>query len=178
MAAQPTQPAGEGMADAEALAAIRFEFDFCKRMSMPRQDERDAALRHVQSVIAERDALRQACWHARAIMGFDNAGDPTPAALSYPPLAQLIVDNAHEFGRDYDEVSTDRDRLAARCEGLESALNAIVDASFHNYGGLPKRTNWKRMNPGLRAAIEQGIAGLSPPASDADGSEPLAAGVA
>ncbi len=59
-------------------------------------------LARLERAEAENERLKQAYWEARAIMGFDNHGDPTPAALVYPAIADLMKRDAEEMRRDYD----------------------------------------------------------------------------
>jgi len=71
--------------------------------------------------------LRQAVWEARAILGFDNDGDPTPDALTFPTLAVLVKRDAAEFRKDYDGACDE----ATKYRG---ALEAIVRRSTPHEG--------------------------------------------
>ena len=53
-------------------------------------------------MFSEAERLRQGYWDARAIMGFDNDGDPTPLAVSSDFVA-LMLSDARDMRRDYDE---------------------------------------------------------------------------
>lgn len=84
------------------------------------QSERDA-------LAAEVERYRQAIWDARALMGFDNDGDPTPAAVTYPHLADMLLRDAAEFRKDYDEACSE----AAEAEGLRADAG-----KWRKYGDL------------------------------------------
>lgn len=88
--------------------------------------------------LAERDAklaeLRQACWEARAVLGFDNDGDPTPDALVYPSLADLVRRDAAEFRKDYDEACNEAHAAErAREEATGLLLEWADDAEANGY---------------------------------------------
>ena len=56
------------------------------------------------------EALRQAHWDGRAIGGFDNDGDPTPAAV-VSDFAELIKNDWAEMRRDLDNARSEVDTL-------------------------------------------------------------------
>jgi hypothetical protein len=71
----------------------------------PQQTPRE---KHKQAV-QERDLLAQAMWDARGILGFDNDGDPTPAASvngwnGYKEFADQHVREATEARKDHDDA--------------------------------------------------------------------------
>lgn len=81
---------------------------------------------------AEVAALKQAYWEARAILGFDNDGDPTPAALTFPTIPDLMRRDAAEFRKDYDEAC---DALAAANARAEAA-EAVCAEAYQVVGSL------------------------------------------
>lgn len=62
----------------------------------------------------EHEQLRQAVWDARAIMGFDNDGDPTPAAVV--DLHRLVLTDAQDMRDRDDEAIASYEALEARLE--------------------------------------------------------------
>lgn len=88
-------------ADYEALVAERDRWRWGSYFPVLRAelDRLQAALAASEQKVAE---LRQAYWEARAIMGFDNDGNPTPDALVYPSLPDLMKRDAMEMRGDYD----------------------------------------------------------------------------
>lgn len=54
-----------------------------------------------EAMCIEVDRLRQGIWDARAIMGFDNDGNPTPRAL-VSDIVQLLLGDARSMREDYD----------------------------------------------------------------------------
>lgn len=56
--------------------------------------------RKTLSVLDELDAARQALWDVYGILGFDQDGDPTPAAVG--DLGEMVRRAAREFRQDYD----------------------------------------------------------------------------
>jgi len=59
--------------------------------------------REVEELRAKVASLRQAYWDARAAMGFDNDGDPTPAAL-LSPMEDLMRQDAESQREDYQSA--------------------------------------------------------------------------
>ncbi len=148
-----------GMTDVEVLDAIskaaRFKMPSACREMYKGSGNRSYAdlfadvampLTHahaaVGALIAERDALRQACWEARAIMGFDNDGCPTPAAVVYPTMHEGVVQWARELRKDYDDACAESDRLTAEVLRLRAAMQDIVDDfDFTTKGGTEFQTD-------------------------------------
>lgn len=91
-----------------AASALPFSIDGLLPMATP---ELVARATRAESELA---ALRQAVWDARAILGFDNGGDPTPDALAQPTLAELVLRDAREFRKDYDEACDEAAALRGR----------------------------------------------------------------
>lgn len=73
--------------------------------------------------------LRQAIWDAYGILGFDRDGDPTPDALVYPSLGDLIRQAATEQRKDYDDALSEIERLRSLLGDL------LVDCE--NWGCAP-----------------------------------------
>ena len=67
----------------------------------------DLAAADLEVVKKERDLLAQALWEVRRVLGFDNDGDPTPAASiaaqGYAGFAHMIISDAAEYRRDMEE---------------------------------------------------------------------------
>ena len=72
--------------------------------------------------------LRQAVWDARATLGFDNSGNPTPDALKHPTLAELVKRDAAEFRKDYDDALLESCAIEANYERLVEAASAVANA--------------------------------------------------
>ena len=47
--------------------------------------------------------LKQAVWDAYGILGFDQDGQPTPAALTHPPMPDFVRQFATEARKEIDE---------------------------------------------------------------------------
>lgn len=167
MAAQPTQPAGEGMADADDDVcatpkvlnppdAIWLNYgdidedctheECADGVTWCAEEIDDSDVRYVradlhESIIAERDALRQ------------------EAAAQ---AEQNRIGAVREMS-----LADDRDRLAARCEGLSAVVRLFERAGIGNSTDFYIQAEAFQAASKLRAR---------PPASDA--TEPLAAGVA
>lgn len=66
------------------------------------------ARRQAEQAEAERDALAQAMWEARAILGFDNDGDKTPAAtiagMGWEGYRVAFLDDVRRQAKDYQEA--------------------------------------------------------------------------
>lgn len=90
----------------------------------------------VAGLVSEVNRLKQAIWDARAIMGFDNDGDPTPAALTHPPIADLCIRDATEFRKDYDEACADVDAQWADATRWRFVRNQLLWAK--GYGDTVK----------------------------------------
>jgi hypothetical protein len=106
--------------------------------------------------------LRQACWDARATLGFDNDGDPTPAALVYPTLAELVKRDAAEFRKDYDDALTElaslqreRDANAERYLWLrDNCKREWVSDMPHNKGAPSLDIDFSAPGHDLDASID------------------------
>ena len=103
---------------------------------------------------ADRDALAQAMWDARGILGFDNDGDKTPGAViaghtdpttglvrqlrgkdrarsPHEAFALSFIADAKQQRDDYEEVmdlwdGTERKEWAARAESAEAKVAAVI----------------------------------------------------
>ncbi len=147
--------------DPDAWLAIAEHSDECEWRKLSYADD---------YIIAERDALRQ--WRVDMCerLGFDCAAG-----------AQWTTEDiASELRRDELKLIADRDRHAARCEGLEKWLRYCRDNYVEPELRVERETFKGHENCSNIAGIEGDLAdinvALSPPASDA--AEPLAAGVA
>ena len=87
------------------------------------------ALAEIARLTAERDALAQGIWDARAALGFDNDGDRTPGAsiagMGYAWFAAEHVREAKEQSKDYSDLldlwdGTERRDWIARAEAAEA----------------------------------------------------------
>lgn len=57
----------------------------------------------VDEAVDQIESLRQALWDIYGILGFDQDGDETPRALSFPALETLVRDAAREYRADVEE---------------------------------------------------------------------------
>ena len=71
------------------------------------QGDRDALAEALNVTDQQLDELRQAAWDALTILGMDTDGNDTPDHLSYPPLEELLRDQARSFRGDLDAATTD-----------------------------------------------------------------------
>jgi hypothetical protein len=83
-------------------------------------------------VTTKLEELRQGYWDARAVMGFDNDGDPTPRAIT-SSLTALMASDAKSMRDDYDESLRESDRAESR---LVTA-NALLRKCRDEFAGLP-----------------------------------------
>lgn len=83
---------------------LEFCTDLCREMhkSEPRRIYSGHEMTLADALL-EVARLRQGYWEARAIMGFDNDGDSTPAAFASDFVA-LMLDDARSMRADYDEA--------------------------------------------------------------------------
>lgn len=120
----------------------RYEMEGCGPVYMLEKEDGDyVSYEEAAKLQSERDALaaevlryRQAIWDARALMGFDNDGNPTPAALAYPHLADMLLRDAAEFRKDYDQACSEADEV----EGLRA------DAERYRFLASPLPINKQR----------------------------------
>ena len=84
----------------------------------------------------------------------------------YRELIEMHSGEFPQFREQLDSVTADRDRLAARCEGLEAALQSFVRCVYPVAREIRQRGyDWRETD--LHIALCEARAALSPPASDA-----------
>jgi len=108
----------------DAVASLNA---FAGNDGFPFEDEvRNVAIirAHLMSQEAEISELRQGYWDARAVMGFDNGGDPTPRAVTSSFAAMMKAD-AKSMRRDYDESLRESDVAESRLAAANALLRKI-----------------------------------------------------
>jgi len=112
-----------------------------------------------EALRAEVERLRQAHWDARAVMGFDNDGDPTPHAV-VSDFCELILRDAKAMRADLDESRKEAEaaeaRVAAYAEQLQEArtdlsltrTNILIEIE---YG----RGRWEGVPEHLQSRIDE-----------------------
>lgn len=85
-----------------------------------------------QEAESERDLLAQAMWDARGILGFDNDGDPTPAASvsggRYAEFADQHVREASEARKDHDDALVELNIAPVTYEQVYRAWHGTAEA--------------------------------------------------
>jgi hypothetical protein len=79
------------------------------------------ALNKAKELEVELKAIKQAHWDARAKWGFDNDGDPTPVALTFPTFDHLITDDWNEVIERQKQLQSSHNEAvkAAECHASE-----------------------------------------------------------
>lgn len=95
--------------------------------------------------------LKQAYWEARAILGFDNDGDPTPDALTHPPFPELMRRDATEFRKDYDDACDEADKFRRMFQQVRAALVACHKGAYFPNG---KPHLYQQVEDALKATEE------------------------
>lgn len=96
--------------------------------------ERDltAAREALEAKERECGELKQSLWDIYGALGCDQDGDKTPAALTYPPLTELVLEAAKEASRDYCSAIEENSRHLAKLATAEAALAGVRD--YAEYG--------------------------------------------
>lgn len=103
----------------------------------------DERLRVMEEQSTEIERLRQGIWQACIALGMDTDGNDTPRHLTYPHLADLIVEEATRMRADYEAMLDSDD-----AEWLRSLITAWCDAED---AAIPASENDRRIGAWLKA---------------------------